>query len=90
MTLSMNIAEARRGLTSFPRRFTRRRDLGAVEVTSRGKPVLAVLSWDLYEGLSETLEIMGDPKLARLLRKSLAEADAGRTIPWERAKERLT
>ena len=62
---------------------------GAVAVTKRGKPVLALLPWDLYESLVETLEILGDQTLMGALRKSIKEARAGRTIPWEKVKRDL-
>ena len=35
------------------------------------------------------LEIMGDENLMTALRRSLEEAEAGKTIPWESVKTRL-
>ena len=58
-------------------------------VTRRRKPVLAILPWELYEGLLETLEIMADPELMAELRKSLEQADRGETIPWEQIEAEL-
>lgn len=89
MTLTMKIAEARQKLTQLPRQFERKHELGAVEVTSRGKPVLALMPWDLYESLIETLDIMGDNYLMKILRKSIKESQEGKTIPWERVKAKL-
>lgn len=60
-----------------------------VEVTRRGKPVLAMMSSELYEALVETLEILGDPVTAAELRKALREIEQGRAIPWRTAKRRL-
>jgi PHD/YefM family antitoxin component YafN of YafNO toxin-antitoxin module len=31
-----------------------------ITVTRHGKPVMAILPWDLYESLMETLEVMSD------------------------------
>ena len=41
------MTEARHELTSLPERLAK--EPGAIAVTRRGKPVLAVMPWDLYE-----------------------------------------
>ncbi|MGH7273497.1 MAG: type II toxin-antitoxin system Phd/YefM family antitoxin [Nitrospiria bacterium] len=81
------ITEARHELTSLPERLAK--EPGAVAVTRRGKPVLAVMPWELYESIIETLEIMGDKDLMAALRKSIKEADEGKTIPWKTVKAKL-
>lgn len=83
MTRTMPIVEARKKLTALPEEFAREPEIGAVAVTRRGKPVLAVMPWDLYEAIVETLEILGDEDLMAALRQSIKEAMAGETIPWE-------
>ena len=83
MTRSMSMIEARSTLTHLPE------ELGAVAVTRRGKPVLAVLPWELYEAIMETLEIMEDADLMAALRRSIQEATCGQAIPWETAKAEL-
>ena len=60
-----------------------------VEVTRRGKPVLAVMPWELYEAVSETLDIMGDRELMSQLRESIEELELKTTIPWQDAKQEL-
>jgi hypothetical protein len=47
------------------------------------------MSWDVYESLVETLEIMGDKDLMADLRRSIREVREGKTIPWERVKKDL-
>lgn len=89
MTRSIPIIEARNRLTALPEELEREPEIGALAVTRRGKPVLAVMSWDLYESIVETLEILGDEEMTGALRKSIREAAKGKTIPWERAKRRL-
>ena len=59
MIRDIPITTARHELTSLPERLER--DPGAVAITRRGKPVLAVMPWELYEALIETLEILGIP-----------------------------
>lgn len=87
MTNRLPITKARDALTSLPERLAR--EPGAVAVTRRGEPVLAILPWELYETLEETLEILGDEELMVELRRSLREAEAGESIPWETVKADL-
>jgi prevent-host-death family protein len=85
MMTQLSISQARSRLTRLAGQL--QKDHEAVEVTSRGKPVLAILPWDLYESLEETIEILDDEQLATQLKKSLAEVKKGRLIPWEKAKK---
>lgn len=89
MTKIMPMIEARKQLTALPEALVRNDELDVVEVTRRGKPVLAVLPWELYEAISETLEVMADADLMAKLRASVAEMDAGKGTPWEEAKREL-
>jgi antitoxin YefM len=89
MPRTMPIIEARKKLTSLPEEFEREPEMGAVAVTRRGKPVLAVMSWELYESLVETLEILGDEKLLTALREGIEEAAEGKELAWEHAKKEL-
>ena len=81
------ITEAREELTSLPDQLHETHE--TVTVTRRGKPVLAILSWEEYEALVETLDIMSDERLMASLRQSIREARQGKLIPWERAKRKL-
>jgi PHD/YefM family antitoxin component YafN of YafNO toxin-antitoxin module len=58
-------------------------------VTRRGKPVLAVMPWELYESIVETLEILGDEEMMKSLHQAIREVAEGRTIPWDRVKREL-
>lgn len=89
MTKNLSITQARSRLLGIADELSRTPSAGAVAVTKRGKPVLALLPWELYERLVETLEILGDETLMAALRKSIKEARAGRTIPWEKVKQDL-
>lgn len=60
-----------------------------VEVVKRGKPVLALMSAELYEALVETLEILGEESALKKLRQALREIEEGRGISWGAAKKRL-
>lgn len=83
MPKSLSIIEARKKLTNIPELFEQEADLDVVAITQRGRPVMAIMSWDLYEALEETLEIMGDEVLMMQLRKSIAELKKGQLLPWE-------
>ena len=81
------ITEVRDELTSLPEQLTHTHE--TVTVTRRGKPVLAILPWEEYEALVETLDVLSDPELMATLRQSLKEVKQGKLIPWERAKRKL-
>lgn len=81
------ISEARNQITSLPE--TLSAESGAVAITRRGKPVLAVMPWELYESIVETLEIMGDETLMDALRQGIQDIQAGRTLSTEEIKLEL-
>ena len=81
------ITEARDELTLLPDRLSETHE--TITVTRRGKPVLAILSWDEYEALVETLEIISDEELMQSLRQGMKDLAQGKTVPWERAKLKL-
>lgn len=83
----MPITEAREELTSMPERLGHTHE--AVAVTRRGKPVLAILPWNEYEMLVETLEILGDQESMSQLRQAIQQVKHGKTIGWEAAKKKL-
>ena len=87
MHKDLSISEARNQLTSMPESLEK--EPGAVAVTRNGKPVLAILPWDLYESLEETIEIMSDPRLMKQVRDSLADVKARRLVPWNKVKREL-
>ena len=90
MTETLSMMEARGKLTGLPEEFERNPETGAITVTRRGKPVLAVMPWEVFiDSITETLEILGDEKLMKTLRKSLREARKGRTYSMAEVKKRL-
>ena len=69
----MSITEARSKLTQLPEQLDGK--AWAMPLTRRGKPVMALMSWDLFESIIETLEIMGDPELMAELRASIEQLE---------------
>jgi PHD/YefM family antitoxin component YafN of YafNO toxin-antitoxin module len=86
---TLSITEAREQLTRLPERFAEHPELGAVALTRRGEPVMAIMPWELYEAITETLEILGDAEQTALLRQSIEDLAAGRTRAWDDIKAEL-
>src|ERR1700709_2409998 len=80
------MAEARKQLPQLAETLEKHPEFGAVKITKRGKPVLAVLSWDLYESVVETMEIMSDPELMAAFRQGVKEMEEGTAIPLQQFK----
>ncbi|HEU4783629.1 MAG TPA: type II toxin-antitoxin system prevent-host-death family antitoxin [Ktedonobacterales bacterium] len=78
MSTTMSISEARDQLTRLSDELAQSHE--AVTVTRRNEPVLAILPWDLYEVIMETLEVMSDVDLTAALRQSVEDIAAGRTL----------
>jgi antitoxin YefM len=89
MTRTLPIMEARKQLNSMPESLVRDGEIAVMEITRRGKPVLAVLPWELYEAITETLEVMADKETMEKLRQSIREMDAGASISWEDVRQDL-
>ncbi len=89
MPETLSMMEARAKLTGLPEEFQRNPETGAVTVTRRGKPVLAVMPWELYDSIVETLEVLSDEKLMKALRKSLREVRKGKTFSTAEVRRRL-
>jgi prevent-host-death family protein len=69
---TLTIVEARNRLTKLPEELNAEAGTSAVTVTRRGRPVMTVMSHDLYESIMETMEIMSDPEaMALYVRASL-------------------
>jgi PHD/YefM family antitoxin component YafN of YafNO toxin-antitoxin module len=86
----LSIAEARKRLAQLPNELTQgaRSDV-AIITDDLGKPVLAILPWEMYDGLLEMLEILGDPEHIAALRQGIQDVAEGRTKSWETVKSNL-
>lgn len=83
---SMPIIEARKKFMKLP-------DQAAgdqvIAVTRRNREVMAVMSWEMYEGLLETVEVLSDGELMNNVRKGVEDIKAGRIRSLSEAYERL-
>ena len=76
-----SISEIREQITRLPEQFEHEPE--AVTVTRHGKPVMAILPWELYESIMETLEIMGDAELMAAFRQGVKDMEEGRIKPLD-------
>jgi len=72
----VSVTEAKNRLLEIIRTLKKRHDV--VAITRDGVPAAVLLSMDQFEGLMETIEILGDPKTMRSFRRSVRQAKAGR------------
>ena len=83
----LNMVDARRELTRLPERLSATPT--TVTVTRRGKPVLAIMSWEDYEAIVETLEVLSDEDSVEQLRRSIQDVKQDQTLSWDAAKAQL-
>ena len=87
-TENIPIVKARAMLSQLPEQLSA--ENRAVALTRHGKPVLAVMPWDLFESIMETMEVMGDAETMAALRESIEDIREGDLIPLEQVKAELT
>jgi PHD/YefM family antitoxin component YafN of YafNO toxin-antitoxin module len=80
MIKQMSISETRKRMTSLEN------DLSyedTISVTNHGKEVFAILRWETYESIAETLEILSDPEGYNDLKVGIVQAQQGKLIDLE-------
>lgn len=82
----LTITEARNKFMKLPDETT---DNQIIAVTRRNKEVLAVMSWELYEGLLETIEILADQEFMGNIKEGMEEIKSGKTYTIEESRKRL-
>jgi len=82
-----SISEIREQITRLPEKFEEEPE--AITVTRHGKPIMAILPWELYESIMETLEIMGDEELMAAIREGIKDIEEGRTRPLDEVLKEL-
>lgn len=81
------ITAARGMLARLPEKLTE--ENRAVALTKRGKPVLVVIPWDLYESILETMEILEDPEMMDGIRQGIEDMRQGNLISHREVMEGL-
>ena len=85
----LSVTEVQKRLKDIPEEFHSVAENESIAITRRGKPVMALIPWSLYESITETLGILGDKDLMAALKQAQAEEERGEKIPWEDAKREL-
>ena len=86
MIRQIQISEARRKLNELYK------EMGpdeTVSITSRGKQVFALMPWELYESLNETIAILGDPDMMKAFKRGVQDIKSGKVNDWEKVKQEL-
>ena len=81
MVMEFSIRETREKLTLIPELLEKEDAVGVV--TRRGKRILAVMPWHVYESILETMELLGDEDAMRAFREGVRQATEGKTRPVE-------
>ena len=84
MIKQMSISETRRKITSLETDMSYE---DTISVTNHGKEVLAILRWDTYESIAETLDILSDPEGYNDLKIGISQAQQGKLIDFEEFKK---
>lgn len=87
MAREVPVSDARARLTQLANELADSQE--TVTITKRGRPVMALIGYDLYESIIETLEIMSDADLMAQLRQSLREADGSELIDVDEVAREL-
>jgi prevent-host-death family protein len=75
---SIPVTEAKRDLLPIVKQIAVTGE--SVLINRKGKPAAVLLSFDEYESLQETLEILSDSKMMSVIRKSIKELDLGQWV----------
>lgn len=54
-----------------------------ISVTKKGNPTLAVIRWDTYESMEETLEILADKQLVADLNCGIEDMKANKLVDFD-------
>ena len=61
----------------------------AVALTRRGKPVLALMPWELFQSIIDTMEIMGDAEIMETLLRGIKDLQEGSLVSLDEVKAEL-
>ena len=86
MISEMTITETRKKITSLEN--TMNYD-DTISITNHGKEVFALLRWDTYECIQETLEILSDEQLRKDLATGIKQINENKLIDFEEFKAGL-
>ena len=80
MVKQMSISETRKKITSLESEMSFE---DTISVTNHGKEVFALLRWDTYESIAETLEIISDENLMNDLKIGIEQIKNNELIDFD-------
>jgi len=80
MVKQMSISETRRKITSLEDELSYD---DTISVTNHGKEVFALLRWDTYESIAETLDIISDEEAFTELKKGIAQIANNQLVDFD-------
>ena len=86
MVKQMSISETRRRITSLEDELTFE---DTISVTNHGKEVFALIRWDTYESIAETLDIISNEKLYAELKIGIQQLNNNELIDFDDFKKSL-
>ena len=84
MIKQMSISETRRRMTSLESDMSYE---DTISVTNHGKEVFAILRWETYESIAETLDILSDPEGYNNLKVEIVQAEQNKLVDFEEFKK---
>ena len=87
LSTGLALKAARNRFTHLPKRVNGT-DL-VIPITKRGRPVMALMSWELFEALVESLEIMSDNELMGQIRSGEIDIRGDLTVSISEVMDRL-
>ena len=76
----MSISETRRKITSLEDELSYD---DTISVTNHGKEIFALLRWDTYESIAETLEIISDEEAFTEFKKGIAQITNNQLVDFD-------
>jgi PHD/YefM family antitoxin component YafN of YafNO toxin-antitoxin module len=76
----MSISETRKRITSLEDELSYD---DTISITNHGKEIFALLRWDTYESIAETLEIISDDALFSDLKKGIIQFQNNELVDFE-------
>lgn len=76
----MSISETRKRITSLENELSYD---DTISVTNHGKEIFALLRWDTYESIAETLEIISDDELFSDLKKGIIQFQNNELVDFD-------
>jgi len=87
LTSAMALRAAKNRFSQLPRRVNDSQTV--IPITRQGRPVMALMSWEMFESLVDTIEILSDPEIKSQIKDSEKAIAEGRTVPFSEVMAEL-